>query len=123
MHIDVARRLAAFRITQDDLAALRALKGEIDGSLEQILVKSRETFALWPEIAAALAEPDMHQARRAHWSRAASGDFGPGFLESAEAIALKFLDKGVGTYGVALCHFAVVSAATALLTEKMGGGG
>ncbi len=123
MQIDVSRRLAAFRLTQDELAALRALKGELDGVLEQILVKSRDNFASWPEIAKALAEPDMHEARRRHWSLAAVGDFGPSFEESAEAIALKFLDKGIGTYGIVLCHFAVVSVATELLTEKMGRGG
>ncbi len=119
LQIDVSRQLNAFKITPEDIAVLNGLRGGLEGMLERVLVKSREIFAAWPEIVAALAQPDVHKARREHWMRAATGDYGPEFVASANSFAKMFLERGIPAYSIVLCHNAVLQVVTAELTAGL----
>jgi methyl-accepting chemotaxis protein len=113
--LDVSRQLLAFKISEADIASLRALKPVLQTSLEAILVESRSHFSAWPEIERALADPSMHQARREHWMMAATGNFGPEFTESALRFAASFVAHKIPAHAVVLCHHAVLDVATAKL--------
>ncbi len=113
--LDVSRQLKAFRIAEDDLAALRSMRPTLERDLEAILVESRSHFSAWPEIERALAEPSMHKARREHWMMAATGNFGPEFSESALRFAASFVEQKIPAHAVVLCHHAVLEVATAKL--------
>jgi len=103
-----SRRLAAFGIGEADLTALRGLAGYARDRLPALLGSLHDGFAAWPEIQAALARPEVHRARVAHWCRVVSGDMGEGFLESARTLASAFYANGVPGYAVAICHYGVV---------------
>jgi methyl-accepting chemotaxis protein len=105
--LEVSRQIKAFRLSEADLQLLKGLKPVLAQKLEAILVESRKSFAEWPEIVRALAEPDVHRARYAHWMMAATGEFGPAFTESALTFTRTFLDKGIPAYAIVLCHNAV----------------
>lgn len=110
--LDVSRQLAAFKISDADIAALRALKPLLEDTLESILAESRTHFSAWPEIERALAAPPMHKARREHWMMAATGNFGPDFTASALRFAASFVEQKVPAHAVVLCHHAVLDVAT-----------
>jgi methyl-accepting chemotaxis protein len=115
---DVSRQLKAFRVGTDDVAVLRGLRPLIERHLESILVESRTHFAAWPEIEAALARPAMHRARYEHWMRAATGDFGSEFGQSALRFAASFVEQKIPAHAVVLCHHAVLDVATAKFDQQ-----
>ncbi|WP_042694213.1 globin-coupled sensor protein [Azospirillum sp. B506] len=104
-----AKRLAAFSISEDDLARLRGNREFVDSRLPKLLEDWHRHFDAWPEIQAALKHPDVHAARLDHWMRAASGRIDTGFLESAHRLATQFYRNGVPAYAVAICHHIVSS--------------
>ena len=110
------RRFATFGLTEDDRARLRELAGFARERLPALLAEWNGRFAAWPEIQATLRDPEVHEARVAHWVRVVGGDFGPDFAASAERLASVFYDRGVPAYAVAICHATV----TAGLTEALG---
>ncbi|WP_181706648.1 globin-coupled sensor protein [Chthonobacter rhizosphaerae] len=114
--IDVSRQLRAFKMSGAEIAALRALRPVLETHLETILVESRQHFAEWPEIVASLSEPVIHQARREHWMRAATGDYGPEFVTSALRFAAAFVEKKIPAHSIVLCHNAVLDVALRTLS-------
>src|SRR5689334_18460442 len=105
--LEISRQLQAFGLGQREREALRELGPELDHHLEKILVESRRRFDQWPTIVQQLAAPDVHRARLEHWRRAATGDFGPDYVASAMRFAQIFLDQGIPSYAIVLCHHAV----------------
>ncbi|MEA1835291.1 methyl-accepting chemotaxis protein, partial [Methylobacterium durans] len=93
-----------------DIAQLQPHAAFARARLPQLLVELHAEFAGWPEIQRALMLPDVHEARVAHWVRAASGDLKAGFQDSAERLATAFSRRGVPAYAVAVCHFTVSRA-------------
>jgi len=114
-NIDIAKQLNAFDLHPADLQLLRGLRPTLERALEDILVRSRDKFAAWPEIVSALAQPDVHRARYAHWMRAATGDFGPEFIRSATEFSASFCEKGIPAYAIVLCHYSVLEIAAKTL--------
>ena len=102
------KRLAAFKVTQEDIRTLQGLAEFARNRLPALLEELHDGFADWPEIHAALMKPEVHRARVAHWCRVVSGDVGPGFTESAETLASAFYAHGVPGYAVAICHASVM---------------
>ncbi|WP_236784133.1 globin-coupled sensor protein, partial [Azospirillum humicireducens] len=117
-----AKSLAAFAITEDDLAILRENRDFVERRLPELLERWHRHFDAWPEIQSALKLPDVHAARVDHWSRAASGRLDEGFAESARRLASLFYSNGVPAYAVSICHF-VVSTNIARELGLTGGGG
>ncbi|WP_372054210.1 globin-coupled sensor protein [Tistrella mobilis] len=107
---DQRRRCAAFDLNDDDLNALAAYRARVQQRLPALLDALHERFAPWPEIQAALKDPEVHAVRLAHWSRAAGGQIGDGFAASARRLASAFYDHGVPGYAVAICHSTVSRA-------------
>ncbi|MBB5696078.1 methyl-accepting chemotaxis protein [Muricoccus pecuniae] len=105
-----SRRFAAFGITERDLLLLRSQSGFARDRLPSLITELHPAFAGWPEIQAALMDPEVHQVRVAHWQRVISGELGEGFMESAERLAKAFYERGVPSYAVALCHSNVGAA-------------
>ena len=104
------RRLAAFRITDDDIRALNTTREFAARRLPALLDELHGAFAGWPETQAALMNPTVRQVRVAHWARVAVGDFGEGFVESAQALASAFYRNGIPGFAVAICHASVIDA-------------
>ncbi|KTS37226.1 hypothetical protein NS228_19600 [Methylobacterium indicum] len=122
-----ARRFATFGLTNDDIALLQGLAGFARERLPALLAEWNARFAAWPEIQATLRDPDVHEARVAHWVRVVSGDFGPDFAASAERLASVFYGRGVPAYAVSICHATVtagLAGALGLATprRRLGGG-
>ena len=117
MQFDAAqqKRLEAFQITETDLAALRSAKEFATKRLPKLLEELHPRFAAFPEIQAALMDPEVHAARVAHWTRVACGEIGDGFMASAERLASIFFAHGVPGYAVAVCHATVSRAIIAEL--------
>ncbi|GJD51172.1 hypothetical protein OPKNFCMD_3924 [Methylobacterium crusticola] len=109
------RRFATFGITPADVARLRRHAAFAETRLPALLEAWNARFSAWPEIQGALSVPAVHEARVAHWVRAAGGDFGPAFLASAERLASLFYEHGVPAYAVAICHATVVAGISAEL--------
>jgi methyl-accepting chemotaxis protein len=107
--VDQAKRLAAFGITDADIALLRQQMPFVAKRLPKLLESLHEVFAPWPEIHKALINPEIHKVRLAHWSRVASGDIGAGFEESAKALADAFYKHDVPGYAVVVCHSSVLN--------------
>lgn len=103
------RRLKAFAVTELDLAHMRAQADFARRDLPRILEAGHAHFSDWPEIAKALASPQVHEARLAHWVRLVSGQLGDGFIASARRLAQAFYDNGVPGYAVAICHSTVIN--------------
>ncbi|HEY8611621.1 MAG TPA: globin-coupled sensor protein [Roseomonas sp.] len=101
------RRFAAFGITENDLVLLRRQSAYARDRLPSLISELHPAFAGWPEIQAALQDPEVHRLRVAHWSRVVAGDLGEGFMGSAERLARAFYERGVPSYAVAICHSTV----------------
>lgn len=108
-------RFKAFSITKDDLKWLEALGPFVDRELPGLLERLHPAFSDWPEIQAALMNPEVHEVRLAHWKRVAKGQFGEGFVQSAQRLAFALYDHGVPAYAVTLCHSIVTNAVLAEL--------
>jgi methyl-accepting chemotaxis protein len=104
------KRFSAFGLTEDDLLLLRRQSGYTQERLPALITELHPSFASWPEIQAALMEPEVHRVRVAHWQRVVSGELGEGFMESAERLAQAFYRHGVPSYAVAICHSTVGAA-------------
>ncbi|MDO9713929.1 globin-coupled sensor protein [Paracraurococcus lichenis] len=104
------KRLTAFHLTEADLALLRAQAGFTETRLPRLIEELHGAFAGWPEIQAALMDPEVHRARVSHWCRVAAGQLGEGFLESAKRLAEALYAHGVPAYAFALCHATVSQA-------------
>ena len=102
------KRLAAFRITDDDIGALNGMRDFAARRLPALLEELHGAFASWPEMQLALMKPAVRQVRLAHWARVAVGDFGDGFVESAEALASAFYGNGIPGFAIAICHATVI---------------
>ncbi|WP_289015723.1 globin-coupled sensor protein [uncultured Methylobacterium sp.] len=109
------KRLISFRLSAADLALLQSHAAFARARLPQLLAELHAQFASWPEIQRALMLPDVHEARVAHWVRAASGELGEGFDTSAECLATAFSRHSVPAYAVVVCHFTVARAICAEL--------
>ncbi|KAB1077142.1 methyl-accepting chemotaxis protein [Methylobacterium soli] len=110
IEIDQQKRLAAFHISDKDILLLQEHAAFARARMPQLLAELHAQFASWPEIQRALMLPDVHEARVAHWVRAAAGDLEEGFQASAERLASAFSRHGVPAYAVAVCHFTVSRA-------------
>ena len=106
------QRLAAFSITEDDLAQLRALGSYGSSRFPLLLEELHPAFANWPQIRTALLEPAVHQVRLAHWQRVLRGDLGDGFVEGAQRLASMFHEQKVPAHVIGLCHASVANAVT-----------
>lgn len=104
------KRFDAFGLTDEDLVLLRRQSSYAQERLPALIAKLHTAFAGWPEIQAALMMPEVHRVRVAHWQRVVSGEFGEGFLESAERLARAFYKHGVPSYAVSICHSTVGAA-------------
>ena len=102
------KRLVAFRITDDDVRALNGLRDFAARRLPALLEELQGAFAAWPEMQAALASPAVRQVRTVHWARVAAGNFGDGFLQSAQALASAFYGNAIPGFAVAICHASVI---------------
>ena len=120
--LDISRQLAAFDISTAEIEVLRGLRPTLQVGLEQILVQSRAKFAAWPEITRALSQPDVHRARTEHWMRAATGDFGSEYSRSALEFSASFLEKGIPSYAIVLCHSAVLGVVKDVLSKTLKSG-
>ncbi len=105
---DQEKRLAAFRITADDVRSLNGLREFAARRLPALLDELHGAFAAWPEMQAALTHPAVRQVRVGHWTRVATGDFGEGFLQSAQALASAFYGNGIPGFAAAICHASVI---------------
>lgn len=115
MSNDISRQLGAFGIGVKETQLLRDFRSDLERKLDEVLVRSRDKFSAWPEIVRALAEPDVHRARFAHWMRAGSGEFGYEYVQSANQFAASFCEKKIPAYAIVLCHFAVLEEVQLLL--------
>ncbi|MGV0761035.1 globin-coupled sensor protein [Tistrella mobilis] len=120
---DQRRRCAAFDLTDDDLNALAAYRARVQQRLPALLDALHARFAPWPEIQAALKDPEVHAIRLAHWIRAAGGQIDNGFAASARSLASAFYDHGVPGYAVAICHSTVSRAIIEDMSAAGTGGG
>ncbi|WP_120010004.1 globin-coupled sensor protein [Teichococcus vastitatis] len=103
-------RFEAFAITEAEWEMLRVRCADFARQrMPQLLEELHPRFARWPEIQAALKEPAVHRVRLAHWQRVATGGIGPGFMESARALATVLYERGVPAYAVTLCHSIVLN--------------
>jgi len=115
------KRLAAFAIAQGDLALLAENKRFATERLPLLLEELHGVFAAWPEISRALGDPDVHRVRLAHWARVVTGDLGPGFEASAQALAEAFYQHDVPGYAVTICHHSVLQGVLKALGLKAEG--
>jgi hypothetical protein len=113
-------RLQAFGLDGEKLGLLSAQAGLARQQMPALLAKLQSAFLPWPEIHAALADPKVHEPRLAHWTRVASGDFGPGFYESAQRLAQALYERHVPAYAVTICHATVAEGLQRLFTEAKG---
>ncbi|MGI4793370.1 MAG: methyl-accepting chemotaxis protein [Janthinobacterium lividum] len=104
------KRFAAFAIGGEDLKWLRSFLNYTQTRLPRLLEELHPAFADWPEIQAALMEPEIHRLRSAHWQRVACGGFEDGFIDSAKALATALFARDVPAYAVTLCHSIVMNA-------------
>ena len=102
------KRLAVFRITDDDIRALNGMREFAARRLPALLEELHGAFSGWPEVQVALMKPAIRQVRLAHWARVTVGDFGDGFLESAEAVASAFYGNAIPGSAVSVCHASVI---------------
>jgi hypothetical protein len=114
------RRFAVFQMTDRDISVLNSHSNYARDRLPALLSELQGAFTSWPEIASALAIPSVHAARTRHWARLMSGQFGPGFMESARALAEAFYTFGVPGYAVAICHASVTNGIIRDLTLGAG---
>ena len=110
------KRLATFKITNEDLKLLQSHSDFAEKRIPQLLSELHPRFAPYPEIQKALMDPAVHQIRVGHWVLAASGKLGDEFMASAKRLASAFYDNGVPGYAVAICHATVSSA----IIEELG---
>ncbi|MCQ8241813.1 methyl-accepting chemotaxis protein [Rhizosaccharibacter radicis] len=103
-------RLKTFSIGNGDLEALDSFAAFARDRLPAILTATRDELGSWPEIAKALATPEVHEARVAHWRRVAQGRFDEEFTPSAIRLADAFLAHDVPAFAVVLCHASVTKA-------------
>ncbi|MGX9964376.1 methyl-accepting chemotaxis protein [Roseomonas sp. F4] len=103
------KRIAAFGLTPVDLDALSGLTSFAAQRLPQLLTDLHGAFASWPEMQKALAKPEVHEVRVAHWQRVVGGQIGEGFTESAARLASAFYTNGVPGFAVAVCHHSVMA--------------
>jgi methyl-accepting chemotaxis protein len=108
MKLDVAKQLNAFGIGNGDLAQLRSLQAQLPAFLDSVLVESRKIFSDWPEVARAMADPEMHRIRSSHWTLAAGGNFGDELVQSAMRFATFCVDHDIPAHAVTLCHYSVL---------------
>jgi uncharacterized protein YoxC len=106
---DQLKRFSAFNIKDSDILILRGNADFAQKYLPKLLKNLQSRFSDWPEVQAALMRPEVHTPRVNHWVRVASGDFGYGFMESAQTLASAFYDHGVPGYAVAICHSTVMN--------------
>ncbi|MGI4801544.1 MAG: methyl-accepting chemotaxis protein [Janthinobacterium lividum] len=106
---DQLKRFSAFNMEDADISILRGNSEFAQQKLPRVLERLHPRFAGWPEVQAALMRPEVHTLRVSHWVRVASGDFGHGFMESAQALASAFYSHGVPGYAVAICHSTVLN--------------
>ncbi|PWC30382.1 globin-coupled sensor protein [Teichococcus aestuarii] len=114
-----ANLLAAFQLSEADLSALRAQAPLLQQRLPSLIESLQARFAPWPEIQSALARPEVHRVRLAHWLRLASGQLDEGFTASARALADAFYRHGVPGYAVAICHATVAHGVADMLAEAL----
>jgi hypothetical protein len=115
------KRLAAFAISPGDLALLAGNRRFTTERLPSLLEELHGVFAAWPEISRALADPGVHRVRLAHWARVVTGDIGPGFEASAQALAEAFYQHDVPGYAVTICHNSVLQGVVKDLGMEAGG--
>jgi hypothetical protein len=105
-----ARRFAVFHIGEEDLQLLGRNAAFAETQLPNLLSQWHVRFAQWPEIQAALMNPEVHDLRVVHWGRVVSGRLDDAFAESARRLAQALYDNGVPGYALAICHYTVCAA-------------
>ncbi len=98
------KRLAALRITQSDLALLDRHRDRLLSMLPAMLAGSAEQMDTSLGLRAALEAPELVQARTSHWRRMLAGEIGPGFSESATALAKALLHQNIPAHATAFCQ-------------------
>ena len=104
---DHQKRLAAFGVSPADIEVLERHADAVTRRLPELLEQLHGRFAGWPDIHSALMEPEVHRLRLHHWTLVATGRFGEGFHDSADALARAFHAHGVPGYAVVICHAVV----------------
>jgi ABC-type transporter Mla subunit MlaD len=101
------KRFAVFQLTEADLKLLGGHAAFFQQNLGKLLQQWQSRLADWPEIQKAFADPAVHAARLDHWVRAASGQLGQGYMESARRLAAVLCDKGVPGFAMTIDHSVV----------------
>lgn len=114
------KRLATFLLTDADIEVLRAHADDIQALLPAVLDRTKEAFAPWPHMQAAMCDNDVRAHRLRHWSKLASGALFDGFGESATALAEAFYGHGLPGYGLVICHATILSSLIAEMRETRG---
>jgi methyl-accepting chemotaxis protein len=108
------KRLAAFRVSESDLAVLAAQAETTARLLPQVLTSSSGRLEDWPRMTATLQVPEVRQAREAHWGRLAAGKV-EGLAASGERLARALHANGVPGHLITVCHAAVVDGLIAAM--------
>lgn len=105
----VRQKMPTFGLAEDDVAVLSGFRDYFTRILPPVLDRLHGELAGWTELAA-LKHPQVHAVRLSHWTRTATGDWGDGFVESAQRLAQTFYAEGIPGYAVAVCHYTVSRA-------------
>ena len=105
----VRQKMPTFGLTEDDVTVLSGFRDYFARILPPVLDRLHGELGGWTELAA-LKHPQVHAVRLAHWTRTATGDWGDGFVESAQRLGQTFYAEGIPGYAVAVCHYTVSRA-------------
>ncbi len=111
---ETSSRLAAFRITEADMAVL-ARHAETTAQLLPAILADARGLEEWPKLRAALRAPEVARARAAHWGRLAVGRL-DGHEASAERLARLFHDRDIAAHLMTVCNGVLVGNLVEVMT-------
>ena len=104
------QRMAAFRVTEADLAALAGLRDFAAARLPALIRDQATELPDWPEVARVLRHPEVQAIRTAHWQRLVGGRIDTEFVASAHRLGKALHEHGLPIFGVSLCAVSVKHA-------------
>jgi hypothetical protein len=99
-----AERLAAFKITAEDIAALQGQRDRVVEKLPFLLEQLDRESTAGPQVAAGLLDAKLKQERDAYWHCIAAGELGAPFVEAATIFARTSYAKGIPSRAFTIRH-------------------
>ncbi len=117
------KRLACLRITQSDLVLLDRHRDLLLSMSPAIIAGSAEHMDVSFGFGAAMAVPEVQQARTSHWHHIVTAEIGAGYSESANTLASAFLRNGIPAHGASFCQAMMLRVLDEQLLARTGAAG